>query len=455
VFLRYIERVLPSLGEAGVEQVVLHDLIPDARFGARDPAITARVKGGVKMIDVVAKAVRDRERALREPLVVPYGLTYLRLSPQESARIVKGARRRYRHHNSARRWVENELWAALAASHREEISPITVREQVRHLDDVRIALERMWPVLTPTQLLHDLYGSKPLLKLAGAGVLTEEEWSSLYRARSADLAEVRWTEADAALLDEAREILGPRLNKLGKIDEGDQIRTYGHIVIDEVQDLTPMQLRMASRRSLNGSMTIVGDLAQATGALAPANWSEVLSHLPDRKEQRVVGLSIGYRIPGPIMDLATRVMIAASPDLRAPTAVREDGEPPRFVAVDSVELRGAAIVDSVRALLTEVGDGNVAVIVPDELTEETAAILDAAGIDHSRATRGGIGGAVSLVPVSVVKGLELDGVVVVEPALIVDAHERGLNALYVALTRATKRLTIIHALALPEVLREH
>ncbi len=455
VFLRYIERVLPSLGEAGVEQVVLHDLVPDARFGGRDSAMAARVKGRVKMIEVLAKAVRDRERALREPLVVPYGLTYLRLSPQESSRIVKGARRRYRHHNGARRWVENELWTALANSHREEVSPITVRDQVRHLDDVRIALERMWPVLTPTQLLHDLYGSNALLKLAASNILTDEEWSSLYRTRSDDLADVRWTEADAALLDEAREILGPKLNKLGKIDEADQIRTYGHIVIDEVQDLTPMQLRMATRRSLNGSMTIVGDLAQATGALAPANWTEVLCHLPDRKEQRVVGLSIGYRIPGPIMDLATKVMIAASPDLRAPTAVREDGEPPRFVAVDSVESRGTAIVDAVHALLTDVGDGNVAVIVPDELTEHTAAILDAAGIDHSRATRGGIGGAVSLVPVSVAKGLELDGVVVVEPVLIVDAHERGLNALYVALTRATKRLTVIHALELPEVLHGH
>ncbi len=453
VFLRYIERVLPSLGEAGIEQVVLHDLIPDARFGGRDTALSARVKGGVRMIDVITKAVRDRERALREPLVVPYGLTYLRLSAEESNRIVKGARRRYRHHNSGRRWVENELWIALANSHREEISPITVRDQVRHFDDVRIALERMWPVLTPTQLLHDLYGSSALLKLAASGLLSEVEWSSLHRPRSEDLADVRWTEADAALLDEAREILGPKLNKQGKVDDGDQIRTFGHIVIDEVQDLTPMQLRMATRRSLNGSMTIVGDLAQATGALAPSTWDEVLSHLPDRKEQRVVGLSIGYRIPGPIMELATKVMMVAAPDLRSPTSVREDGEPPRFVAVSSVAARRDAIVEAVRALLSEVGDGNVAVVVPDELAEETATTLDGAGIDHSRATRGGIDGAVSLVPVSVVKGLELDGVVVVEPKLIVDAHERGMNALYVALTRATKRLTIIHALELPEVLR--
>ena len=453
VFLRYIERVLPSLGEAGVEQAVLHDLVPDARFGGRDTPLAARVKGGVKMIDVITKAVRDRERALREPLVVPYGLTYLRLSVEESNRIVKGARRRYRHHNSGRRWVENELWQALAHSHRDDISPITVRDQVRHMDDVRIALERMWPVLTPTQLLHDLFGSNALLKLAASNVLTEAEYSSLYRPRSEELTDVRWTEADAALLDEAREILGPKVNKLGKIDEGEQIRTFGHIVIDEVQDLTPMQLRMATRRSLNGSMTIVGDLAQATGALAPSTWADVLAHLPDRKEQRVVGLSIGYRIPGPIMELATKVMMVAAPDLRSPTAVREDGEPPRFVALPGVSSRPDAIVDAVRALLAEVGDGNVAVVVPDELAEEAAAALDGAGIDHSRATRGGIDGAVSLVPVSVVKGLELDGVIVVEPKLIVDAHDRGMNALYVALTRATKRLTIIHALELPHVLR--
>src|SRR5205814_1018415 len=124
---------------------------------------------------------------------------------------------------------------------------------------VRAALERMWPVLSPAQLLHDLFGSMALLKLAGSRFLSTEEFESLHRPRANDVSEVRWSDADAALLDEARALLGPRPGK-GRADETDEIRTYGHIVIDEVQDLTPMQLRAVGRRSLNGSMTIVGDL---------------------------------------------------------------------------------------------------------------------------------------------------------------------------------------------------
>ena len=180
----------------------------------------------------------------------------------------------------------------------------------------------MWPVLTPAQLLHDLFGSPALLRLAGAGTLTDAEIDALHRPRAERVDDVRWTPADVALLDDAREVLGPRVGKGGKVDDADEIRTYGHIVVDEVQDLTPMQLKMAARRSLNGSLTVVGDLAQATGALAPDSWDDVLAHLPERKPARVVGLSVGYRIPAQIMELADRVMRAATPQLRSPRAVR-------------------------------------------------------------------------------------------------------------------------------------
>ncbi len=453
VFLRYIERVLPSLGEAGVEQVILSDLVPEVSFGGIDSPRAARIKGEVRMAGVLAHAVRDRERALREDLVVPYRTTYLRVTAAESARIVKAARRRFRRHNAARKWVEAELFVALAASARDGAGASEVRDAVRHLEEVRAALERMWPVLTPAELLHDLFGSKALLRLAATGGrLTEAEALALYRPRCADPADVRWTDADAALLDEAREVLGPRLGRGGKPEESEEIRTYGHIVIDEVQDLTPMQLRMVARRSLNGSMTVVGDLAQATGPLAPAGWDDVLEHLPDRKGSRVVGLSIGYRIPGGIMDLATKVMLAATPELRAPTSVRAGGRPPQIVAARPSTL-GEEVGRAVRSLLTEVGEGNVAVIVPDVLTETIAEALGAAGIEYGRATRHGLQGAVSIVPVSVVKGLELDGVVVVEPAAIVAGEVHGMRALYVALTRATQRLVIVHAEPLPAALR--
>src|SRR4051794_16867824 len=160
VFLRYIERVLPSLGEAGVEQVVLADLVADvlwARYGIDTPdsALAAQVKGDTRMSLVIDQAVTDRERPLREDLVVPFRTGYIRLRPDESQRIVKAAQRRFRRHNAARRWVETEIWTAMAASSRlADVTPNEVRDAVRSLPEVRAALERMWPVLTPAQLLH-------------------------------------------------------------------------------------------------------------------------------------------------------------------------------------------------------------------------------------------------------------------------------------------------------------
>jgi DNA helicase IV len=448
VFLRYIERVLPSLGEAGVELAVMGDLVPDVSWGGVDSPLAARVKGDIRMADVIDKAVSDRERPLRDDLVVPFRSGYLRLRAEESVRIVRAARRRYRRHNAARRFVENEIWSALAATSRiGDVTPEMVREEVRHLDIVRAALERIWPVLTAPELLHDLFGSHALLKLAASKYFGEAEYEALYRPRAATPLEIDWSDADAALLDEARAILGPRLVK-GKPDETDEIRTYGHIVVDEVQDLTPMELRAVARRSLNGSMTIVGDLAQATGALAPDDWESVLEYLPDQKGNRIVGLSIGYRIPGLIMEMATRVMLAATPKLRAPTSVREGDERPNIVRVETDAL-GSGIASAVRDLVAEVGNGNVAVIVPDSMIDRVSQWLDDEGIDHGRATRAGLSASVTLVAVSVAKGLELDGVVVVEPARIVDAHEQGMRALYVALTRSTKRLTVVHAAPLP------
>ena len=285
VFLRYIHRVLPSLGESGVEQVVLADLVPAVRIQATDATATARVKGHVRMAALLANAVHDRQRALPRDLVVPFGLTSLRLDVETSRRIVRGAARRAHTHNAARRFVEQALFDALAASSRDQVDSGTVRERTRSTDEVRAALEAMWPVLTPAQLLHDLFGSRALIRLAARGQLDDDEIELLARPRSAHVDDVVWTDADVPLLDEALELLGPKPARPGV--EADEIRTYGHIVVDEAQDLTPMALRMLTRRSLNGSMTVVGDLAQATGAFAPDSWDDVLAHLPNRKPARV------------------------------------------------------------------------------------------------------------------------------------------------------------------------
>jgi DNA helicase IV len=458
VFLRYIERVLPSLGEAGVEQVVLADLVPGVEFlrpGDRvgaDSQATERLKGDVRMADVIDQAISDRQRPLRDDLVVPFRSGYVRLRVEDSQRIVKAARRRFRRHNSGRRFVETEVWSTLASSFPDpEIGPTHVKDVLRGTPELRAALDRMWPLLTPAQLLHDLFGSRALIKLAGRGVLDDDEVDLLYRDRSASVDDVRWTPADVALLDDARDVLGPKPGRNGKIDESDEIRTYGHIVIDEVQDLTPMQLRMATRRSLNGAMTIVGDLAQATGPLAPADWDDVLAHLPDRKPARVIGLSVGYRIPGQIMDLANNVMAAATPSLRAPVSVRVGDAMPAIVrASDGL---GPAVATEVAALTAALPDASVGVIAADPIIDMLSEHLTAAGVNHGTATRTGLDDGVTLVPVSVVKGLELDAVVVVEPAGIAAAHEYGLRSLYVALTRPTQRLSIVHDDELPAPLR--
>ena len=454
VFLRYIERVLPSLGEAGVEQVVLADLVPGVAVSHRENPEVAAVKGDVRMTRMIDRAVDDRERPLREDLVVPFRSGYLRLTVEDSRRIVRQARRRNRRHNASRRIVENEMWETMAAGWRAgDAEPSEVREAVRRLPEVREALERMWPVLTPAQLVHDLLGSKALLRSALTTAVTDTEVDTLvgllHRSRSASPDDIPWTEADIPLLDDAREVLGPVPHR-GEIDPADEIRTYGHIVVDEVQDLTPMALRMVTRRSLNGSMTVVGDLAQATGPLAPAVWDDVVAHLPDRRPPRVIGLSVGYRIPSEIMAVADVVMEAAAPGLRRPESVRSGGEQPRLVPVE--DGRAASVAEEVAASLAALPDGSVAVIAPDSMVDEMSEALTSAGIDHGRAGVSGLERQVTVVPVSVAKGLELDSVVVVEPASIVDEGHLGLRSLYVALTRSTRRLAVVHSAPLPEPL---
>jgi DNA helicase IV len=456
LFLGYIERVLPSLGEAGVELAVLADLIDSVRVRGRDSPTTARIKGDARMSRVLAKAVRDRQRPLRRPLRVPYGVQTLVVPPERTAEIVAEARRRFRLHNPARRFVESQLFVALAEASRQPATPDEVRERSRLAPEVREALERMWPVLTPAELLHDLFGSRALVDLAAGRHLSEDERVALGRARADDVEQVVWTHDDVPLLDEARALLGPRSRRRRSANGGadpDEVRTYGHIVVDEAQDLSPMQLRMLERRSLNGSMTVVGDIAQATGVWAHKDWDEILEHLPQRRPGQRAELTIGYRIPGPTMDLAAKVLAVAAPDLRPPSSVREAGDEPRIVAVDEPADLAARVAAVAAEERDAVDPGSVAVIVASTQVDDVAAALDVAGIEFGRAARNGLESRVTLVPVSLVKGLELDAAVVVEPAAIVDEEAQGMRALYVALTRATKRLAVVHARPLPAPLR--
>jgi DNA helicase IV len=448
VFLSYIEQVLPSLGEAGVEIGQLADMVPHIRASGFDDEATARVKGDLRMIEVVRRAVRDRERPLREPLRLPYGVQHLVLDVEASKGIVSQARRRFRTHNAGRKLVEQLVFEALAATSRTEDPVEVVRERTRRDPLVREALERMWPVLTPTELLNDLFGSPGLLRSACRGQLSDEETALLARPRLHDPAEVVFTHHDVPLLDEALELLGPR----PRHRDDDAVRTFGHIVVDEAQDLSPMQLRLLDRRSLNGSMTIVGDIAQSTGAWAHDDWDSVLEHLPDRREPRSEELTVGYRVPGPIMELAAEVLKVAAPQLDPPRSIRHVGEPPLLVQFEADEL-AEELSDLVRSELKAVGNGNLAVVVPRSMASRADEVLDMAGIEHGSASRQGLDKQVTVVTPSLVKGLELDSVIVVEPRLILEEEVRGPQALYVAVTRSTKRLSILHTGELPDLLR--
>jgi DNA helicase IV len=199
-------------------------------------------------------------------------------------------------------------------------------------------------------------------------------------------------------------------------------------------------------------MTVVGDIAQSTGAWAHASWDEIRGRLPDRRPARQVELTIGYRIPAPNMALAARVLAEAAPELSPPRSIRQEGREPKFVAVPAGEGLGEAVVRAVTAELDGIGHGNVAVISPRSLVDDMVAALRTAGVEHGLAPSQGLDHQVTVVPVTVVKGLELDATVVVEPAVILDEEPQGLRSLYVALTRATKRLTVVHARPRPEVI---
>jgi DNA helicase IV len=455
LFLGYIEQVLPSLGEAGVELAVLADLVPDVSIRAYDRGLTARVKGDPRMVRFLARAMRDRERPLRSDLVVGYGLQRLTVRRDRSAQIIAEARRRYRRHNPARRFIENELFAELAASGHGDLATSEVRERLRRDPAIREVLEWMWPVLTPAQFLHDLFGARSLLRNAGNDLLSEEEWFALWRVRSDSVDDIGWTHDDAPLLDEARSLLGPRPRRRrpGESADDDEIRTYGHLVVDEAQDLSPMQLRMLERRSLNGSMTVVGDIAQATGQWAHGSWDEILDRLPAKREPRRTDLTLGYRLPAPIMSLASRVLRHAAPEIRPPRSVREDGAEPTIQRAETGRL-GETVAAVTRVERAAVDPGQVAVVCPSSIIDEVCGAFDEAGIEFGRATRHGLEHRVTVVEVGLVKGLEVDSVVVVEPALIVDEQAQGDRALYVALTRATKRLAVVHDLDLPASLAD-
>ena len=292
------------------------------------------------------------------------------------------------------------------------------------------ALERLWPSLTPQQFLRDLLASRERLVAAAGDDFTAGDVNRLLRTPANRLTEETWSDADIALLDEASILING------------QGTTYRHVVIDEAQDLSPMQLRSARRRSRNGSMTVVGDIAQSTGPWAREAWAEVVDALRQDLPAEVEELTLGYRVPEQIYSLAARLLPEAAPSVTVPRIVRVGPSDP-----DLIQCAEDQRIERALASAKEyAGRGLfVGLIVADSMRADLVTALTEAGIAWSDASKGDLSKSINVLSAEQAKGLEFDAVVLIEPEAIVEESESGLRLLYIALTRSTRYLTVVYS----------
>lgn len=440
VFIRYVSQVLPSLGESAVTQVAVPHLAAWGRLGGADEPATARLKGDARMAEVLRRALDERSRPPRDEVELAVRSVRFVLPAAVVEAEAATLRERGVAYAEGRELLRDRLLVLAYRAYVEAVGDDGVTEDftdvlstVRRDPVFRSALDTVWPAVTPMRLLADLYASPSRLARCTEGLLSAGERRLLRRPRAKRATEQRWTPDDRALLDEARGLI-----------EGPGER-YGHVVVDEAQDLSPMQLRMLARRCPRGSMTVLGDLGQATGVWAHDDWDEVVAHLPAPEGVRVEELTLGYRVAAEIVELAAGILAEAAPALRAPASVRREPGRVRVEAVASSDR--AARVAAAAGELTERG-GAVAVIVPEAVREEIVEGLREARLPFGDADRSGLEEPLTLVGARHAKGLEFDAVVLVEPSRVV--QEGGLRLLYVAVTRAMRALTVVHAEPLPE-----
>ena len=431
-FLHYIAQVLPSLGEAGIAQTTIGELVGWPRQGS-EPVEAEVLKGDARMAEVLRKAVLAHVAKPTEDVVAVVGTKRYRVGAHHLRRYVDDTRR--------------ALGDGLRWSLARERLRVQIAEDVRRqredaggaptdADTARVAraravgdfLDAVWPTLTAPALLSRLYDDPEFLRRCSANSLTDAERSLLARPAARSVRATPWTPADAILLDELAGLIEPP-------------ETYVHAVVDEAQDLSAMQCRAIARRCPLGSVTVLGDLAQATTPWALGDWTSTLHHLGHGAAE-IRPLTAGYRVPGEVLDVANRLLPHIASGVSPATSVRQGVDALRFAP-------GAAFADEVRRCVA--AEGSVGVIVADDAIASTVRLLAAAGIaadelDAEADTR------VSVVPAREAKGLEFDSVVLFEPAAIVAAESTrtaGLRLLYVVLTRAVSRLAVVHDQPLP------
>jgi DNA helicase IV len=440
-FLDHIGAVLPALGEVEVRHTTAEELVVGG-LAARgiDSTAAAVLKGDARLAEVLERAVWSHVRPATEALVVPRGSRKWRVPAYTVTEVLEELRGRTIRYEAARQVLPQRLaHHVLLAMERSGDSPDDrVQDSVARSAAVRAYASVVWPKLDPRKVLFDELASAETLAEHAAGLLTAEEqallvWSSPPRSKGA----ARWSAADLVLLDELADLL-------------ERTPSLGHVVLDEAQDLSPMQLRAVGRRCSTGSATVLGDIAQGTTPWATDSWSASLGHL-GKPDGHVEVLDRGFRVPASVIDFATRLLPAMAPGLGAPVSVRENPGRLELVRVPESDL-AETVATVVAGMVTE--PGSVGVIAPFSLVKEVSAALARRGMEHGvlGADHGDVEHQVDVVPATVAKGLEFDRVVVVEPATIAadEPDDRtGLRRLYVVLTRAVSELTVVHSADLP------
>ncbi|MEU3933899.1 AAA family ATPase [Streptomyces sp. NPDC029044] len=433
-FLSYIAEVLPALGESGVRQSTLGEEIARLPVRGVDDERAAVVKHDARMAEVLRRALYARVRAEGNgaEIALPDGAYRWRVPAGQLARIVAGVREEEPPYEVGRERVRARIVRCL----REQVErragppPNAWVRRVERARPVSAYVDAVWPRVRPEEVVAGLLGDEAVLAAAAEGLLDAGEQRALLWDRPPrSWKSARWSAADLVLLDE---VAGLIAHPAG----------YGHVVVDEAQDLSPMECRAIARRARFGSLTVLGDLAQGTTPWAARSWRTVLAHL-GKPDAAVIALTTGFRVPQALVGLANRLLEHLDVDVPAARSLRGDGElRMRETTVDGVP---GAVVAAVRDALGR--EGSVGIVAADADVPRVRAALDAAGIEAAGPDE--LGARVALVPASVVKGLEYDHVVAVEPAAIAEAEERGLHRLYVVLTRAVSRLEVVRGRPLP------
>jgi DNA helicase IV len=437
-FLAYIRNVLPALGELDVTQLSVTDLLATVPVRAADTEAAARIKGDARMAEVLRQALWLQLAEPAEAIMVARGSRRWRVSAYELAQLAEELRVRGVRYGTGREMLSHRIAHVVLTRMEAGGEPCDDRthDAVRRTAQVRAAVNAIWPKADPVRLVFSLLSDPGLLSRAAGDLLDADEQAAICWARPPrGPGSARWSPADAVLIDEARDLI-------------ERTPSLAHVVVDEAQDLSPMECRALGRRCATGSATVLGDIAQGTTPWATASWQQMLGHL-GKEDAGLRILDTGYRVPRQILDFASRLLGLIAPGLEPATSVRQD--PGSLVITQATPgTFPGALAGACADALTR--PGSAAVIAADDQVAGLSAILDQAALAHAVLDGDSDSQPLTVVPVTLAKGLEFDQVIVVEPTRIAASEARGLHRLYVALTRAVSRLTVIHTDPLPEPL---